>query len=263
MICKFCGNVVDETASVCPYCGNSLGEDAFLEDNEDEEYESEPVQSVKKPIFGGQKRPASAPASGGSGIKGGLLSLASVVAAVLSLICVVMLLSVNSTIKSTNNALIQQVNILTSAVSSLESGLNDVTSAVSNVQNDAYNQLASQNISITKDLTSLTGPVTEGKYNTMFILRAKGSLNIDTSFDWQKYNTTTGGWVSIVFTGTATTNDEYGLRIENGYDRTTSEYSTTLWANGITSAAAGSYRCVVTDSTGVKKSSGEVTVQVG
>lgn len=258
MICKFCGNVVDETATMCPYCGSSLQDETFYEDDEEEDVA--PVRPDKKPSFSGIKKPTIG--SGSSGGGGSLLSLASLVAAVLSLICVIMLSGMNGTIKSTNNALIQQVNILTSTVSNLETSMSNLENAVSNVQTEAYNTLASQNISITKDLTSLTGPVTAGKYNTMFILRAKGALNIDTSFDWQRYNTATGGWVSIVFTGTATTNDEYGLRIENGYDSTSGEYSTTLWANGITEAAAGSYRCVITDTTGVQKSSGEVTVQV-
>lgn len=245
---------------MCPYCGNSLTDDTFYED--DDEMDAAPVEAAERPAFGGFKKPSFGAGMSGGGGKGSIASIGFLATAVLSVICIIMLISVNGTIKSTNNALIQQVNILTSTVSNLESNMTALEATVANVQQDAYNTLASQNISITKDLTSLTGPVTAGKYNIMFILRAKGALNINTSFDWQKYNATTGGWVSIVFTGTATTNDEYGLRIENVYDNATSEYSTTLWANGITEAAAGSYRCVVTDTTGVQKASGEVTVQI-
>ena len=129
------------------------------------------------------------------------------------------------------------------------------------VKDSAINAKAgSGTVAITKDITSLTGPVTLGKYNQMFIVRAKGNLNLNSSFDWQKYNQATGGWVSIVFTGTATSNDEYGLRLENKMEE--GEYVSVLWANGITEAGAGTYRCVITDSTGVKKTSSEAIVQV-
>ena len=104
------------------------------------------------------------------------------------------------------------------------------------------------------------GPVTLGKYNQMFIVRAKGNLRLNTSFDWQKFNEATNGWVSIVFTGTATSNEEYGLRLENKMED--GEYVSILWANGITPSGAGTYRCVISDASGVKKTSSEAIVQV-
>ena len=100
------------------------------------------------------------------------------------------------------------------------------------------------------------------KYNVMFIINAKGNLSMNTSFDWQKYNEATGGWVSIVFTGNATTNEQYGLRLENTFDRGENVYTSKLWANGITSEASGTYRCVITDATGITKTSAEATVSV-
>ena len=101
-----------------------------------------------------------------------------------------------------------------------------------------------------------------GKYNRMFIVNAKGNLSVNSSFDWQKYNETTGGWVSIVFTGDATNNDEYGLRLENSFDKNENTYTSILWANGIKPAASGTYRCVITDATGITKTSAEATVSV-
>ena len=146
------------------------------------------------------------------------------------------------------------------ASDTIQERLDSMEGTVADVQNNAYNQLASANITITKDITSLTGPVTLGKYNQMFIVRAKGNLNLNSSFDWQKYNEATGGWVSIVFTGNATSNEEYGLRLENKMEE--GEYVSILWANGITQNGAGTYRCVISDSAGVKKTSSEAIVQV-
>ena len=44
--------------------------------------------------------------------------------------------------------------------------------------------------------------------------------------------------------------------MENG------EYKSVLWANGITKAAEGTYRCVISDVNGIKKTSSEASVSV-
>ena len=76
------------------------------------------------------------------------------------------------------------------------------------------------------------------------------------------YNEATGGWVSVVFTGDATTNEQYGLRLENQRDAASGEFTTILWAQGITPDAAGTYRCVITDAGGFTKTSAEATVEI-
>ena len=149
-----------------------------------------------------------------------------------------------------------------SSVKATNDRLDQLDQTLATVQSEAYNQVANQSITLVKDLTPLVGPVDEGKYNRMFIVTAKGNLNRDTSFDWQRYNEATGGWVSIVFTGDATTNEQYGLRLENQFDAALNEYTTILWANGITQDAAGTYRCVITDNGGLTKTSAEATVEI-
>ena len=52
------------------------------------------------------------------------------------------------------------------------------------------------------------------------------------------------------------------LRLENNFDRSANTYTSILWANGINEAANGTYRCVITDATGVTKTSAEATVTV-
>ena len=63
-------------------------------------------------------------------------------------------------------------------------------------------------------------------------------------------------------TGNATTNEQYGLRLENVFNREENYYESKLWANGITPEAAGTYRCVIKDASGITKTSAEASVQV-
>ena len=41
-----------------------------------------------------------------------------------------------------------------------------------------------------------------------------------------------------------------------------SEFTSILWAQGITPEAEGTYRCVITDATGITKTSAEATVSI-
>ena len=275
MICLNCGKTVDDDLRVCPYCG-SLTEayDSAPYYSDDTPDEAAPVNDTipeadessdfydDDPVYPDSRK---ASKSGGKGVAlPGGLNLATILAAVscvLSLICLVSVLSLRGAIANQTKELAGGVSDLRSAVSAVNDRLSTLDSTLANVQSEAYNQLASQSIAITKDLTPLTGPVETGKYNRMFIIDAKGNLNVNTSFDWQKYNEATGGWVSIVFTGNATTNEQYGLRLEN--TKNDDVYESILWANGITAEASGTYRCVITDATGITKVSAEATVTVG
>ena len=269
MICLNCGKHVDDDVRVCPFCGNPIepveaqSSGAGAEDDplpitisgresaadwperparkeREPEYEPEPVRlPIFTPTF-----------------------FLALVSAVLSLLCLLTLLSMRGTVAELKAAQKSGVDALSATVGTVNDRLDRLDATLANVQTEAYNQVASQSITLVKDLTPLVGPVNEGKYNRMFIVTAKGNLNVDTSFDWQRYNEATGGWVSIVFTGDATTNEQYGLRLENQYDAALSEYTTILWANGITKDAAGTYRCVITDAGGITKTSAEATVSI-
>lgn len=256
MICRYCGNTVDAETTVCPYCNSALvgynAPTSYEDDSQqyDEQMYYEDTQQEyapkKKKSLGVPNLPFS--------------TLISIACAVFSLICLFMVSSTRSMVQDSSDIITGSLSQLQSASATIQERLDSMESTVANVQSNAYNQLASANITISKDITSLTGPVTLGKYNQMFIVRAKGNLNLNTSFDWQKYNESTGGWVSIVFTGNATSNEEYGLRLENKMEE--GEYVSILWANGITQNGAGTYRCVISDSAGVKKTSSEAIVQV-
>lgn len=271
MICRFCGNVIDDNTSVCPYCGSAVqsyaGEESYdsapsydgsAYDGtgaayDDSAYEDDgqdySAPAPKKKLGGGFKLP-NLPMST-------IISLAS---AIFSFLCLLTVSSIKNSISDSTATVLTGVNQIQSAVTQIDDKIGGLDSTVASVQQQAYDQLASQTITIDKNITSLTGPVALNRYNQMFIVKAKGSLNLNTSFTWQKYNESTGGWTDIVFTGTATTNDEYGLRIENKMED--SLYVSVLWANGITKAAEGTYRCVITDTNGITKTSAEATVQV-
>ena len=273
MICKYCGNEVDDNAQVCPVCNSPLYE-YEQQEYEQGEYEQEGYENnagYDQYEYGeendGFDEDSFAEDDKGkkSGVKFSLPKLElsvviSVAAAVFSFICLVMVCMLNANLKDRANTLEAAVEQVRMTCTALEDRLGTLDSTVANVQQEAYNQLASTNITITKDIMSLTGPVTLGKYNQMFIIKAKGNLDLGASFEWQKYNSTTGGWEEIVFTGSATSNEQYGLRLENLMEN--GEYKSVLWANGITKAAEGTYRCVISDVNGIKKTSYEASVSV-
>ena len=277
MICKYCGNEVDDNAKVCPVCNspmfefnqgadrqedydqNDFSPENYGGDEEYDQYEySEKNDSFDDGSFG-EERPAR------KGIKLAvpkleLSTVISIAAAIFSFLCLVMVCMVNANLKDRANVREAAVAQMQMSYSSLEDKIGKLDSTVANVQQEAYNQLASTTITVTKDLTSLTGPVTLGKFNMMFIIKVKGNLDLSKSFEWQKYNTAAGKWEKIEFSGSATSNDQYGLRLENLMEN--GEYKSVLWANGITKAAEGNYRCVITDVNGIKKTSLEASVSV-
>ena len=268
MICRYCGNVVDADATVCPHCSSPLvGYNAPTDYEESPSYEQpeysyeDSYEDSEQDIFDEEAGYAKSKKKLNVSMPNlSLSTLLALASAIFSLVCLFSVSSMKADVADSLSKISAGVSQVQAASASVQDRLGSMESTIANVQTSAYEQLASQNITITKDITSLVGPVSLGKYNQMFIVKANGALNLSTSFDWQKYNDATGGWVSIVFTGTATSNDEFGLRLENRTEE--GEYVSILWANGITEAGAGTYRCVITDNTGVKKTSSEAIVQV-
>lgn len=293
MICLNCGREIADDLRICPFCGSFVDpaeppryyedeefdvRDGSYDENADyEEYEEAPAEYEEEqaeeftdddPVYGhkkarGFKLPeVKMPNIGATAGSFSLTTVLSILSCLLSLICLISIISLKSALNDSTMRINSSVSTVQSYLNELDNRLSGIDSTIAGVQSEAYNQLASQSIVISKDITALTGPVTAGKYNVMFIINAKGNLNINDSFDWQRYNSTTGGWESIVFTGNATTNEQYGLRIANSYNKDDNLYVTELWANGITAEAAGTYRCVIKDATGITKASAEASVQV-
>lgn len=278
MICKYCGRTISDNSTTCPYCGSSASlysepveeTDSIVDSQYDEEVQdyssgrkkrgSFKMPKVNLPKSTGKK--VSAPAVSMPKFNFNLSAIIAFICALISLVCLMRVQALSQTVKEQNSIITANLGQVQAGVRDINDKLSALDTTVANVQTNAYNQYAQQAITISKDLTNLTGPVTAGKYNQMFIVNAKGNLNISTSFDWQKYNDFTKSWVSIPFSGNATSNEEYGLRIENSYDKDTANYVSVLWANGITPSAAGTYRCVITDINGLSNNSSEAVVSV-
>ena len=283
MICRNCGKEIDDNATECIYCGCPTGlEEAVAEDesdriNAEEEYYEEKDTGEELPADGNAEgseplssRTTYVPAntqssrSGKPGVvSGATLSTAiSILCAILSLVCLAMTISIRSAIADSAAQISDQMTEVRQSTDALYSKLDDVDTTIADLTSNTNEQVARQAIKLTKDLNALAGPVTEGKYNQMFIINAQGDLSVTSSFDWQKYNEFTGSWESISFTSDATTNEELGLRFENKIDNSTGTYTSILWANGITQAAAGRYRCVITNVSGVSIRSSEALVEI-
>jgi hypothetical protein len=294
MICNYCGNEIDDNAQSCPYCGSTLPvytasnyaapayddnapayDDGYDDGNnyddnapayddggeyDSGEYDDGAYQDDEQDY---QEKPAKKKHGLSLGGMPNLpvTTIISAACAIFSFICLVVCCSLKADISNSTNTMVSGINQLQTSVSEIEEKISGLDTTVANVQQQAYDQLASQTITITKDLTSLTGPVTLNKSAQMFIVKAEGSLSVNTSFVWQKYNESTGGWVDIVFTGDNTSNSQYGLRLENKAP-VDGVYESVLWANGITKAAEGTYRCVVKDTNGITKTSSEAVVTV-
>ena len=277
MICRYCGNVIDADAAVCPYCGSSVAADAAYDDpntaysspadaydTSSGAYDTDPGAYQSDDAYEDDAQDYAPPAKKKAGFKLPNIPVSTVISiasAIFSFICLLTVSYIKSNISDSTKTVMNGVNQLQTNITAIEDRLSGLDSTVASVQQDAYNQLASQTINITKDLLSLTGPVTLNKTAIMFTVKAKGSLSVNTSFNWQKYNETTGDWTNIVFTGQGTSNEEYGLRLENKAP-VDGEYESILWASGITKAAEGTYRCVIKDTNGITKTSSQATVSV-
>lgn len=277
MICRYCGNVIDADAAVCPYCGSSVAADAAYDDpntaynspadaydTSSGAYDTDPGAYQSDDAYEDDAQDYAPPAKKKAGFRLPNIPVSTVISiasAIFSFICLLTVSSIKSNISDSTKTVMNGVNQLQTNITAIEDRLSGLDSTVASVQQDAYNQLASQTINITKDLLSLTGPVTLNKTAIMFTVKAKGSLSVNTSFNWQKYNETTGDWTNIVFTGQGTSNEEYGLRLENKAP-VDGEYESILWASGITKAAEGTYRCVIKDTNGITKTSSQATVSV-
>ena len=269
MICLNCGKHVDDDVRVCPFCGSEIeAADTMPLDTAEEDGPIPVTLSERRPAAEARSAQETSgavrtdePEKRRSGFFTPAFAL-SLLSFALSLVCLVMILSLRDGVAELNKSLTDNLGAVNAAVSATNDHLAQLDATLATVQSDAYEQVASQSISLTKDITPLAGPVDEDRYNQMFIVRAKGNLNVDTAFDWQRYNEATGGWVSIVFTGDATTNEQYGLRLENQFNQADREYTSILWAQGITTDAAGTYRCVITDEGGITKTTSEAIVEV-
>lgn len=211
------------------------------------------AESGKQP----DRRNVSAPKTGSAsrisfqGVNPAVLALIGFAACLLlSIICLITVAGLRKNLEQTNQNLLSQVYQLQNSNQKLSDRLDSLGSTVSTVSTVVAEQGTSSNITITKEPTSAAtylgrGGTQDSTQNVpVFSVSATGQ---NLSFAWQKYDDASSSWVNLVFDAESN-NETYGLHVYTDIGKGYSE----LAAHGVTPAAYGTYRCLVSDSVGNK-----------
>lgn len=171
--------------------------------------------------------------------------------AILSLICLVSVISVKSKIDSLEQTMLSQFYQLQSANNDLANTISGINGQISSVNSTISEANDSKNITITRNPTSESTYLGRGsdddvsQNSPIFYAEASGAIQ---SVEWQvKEN---GEWVTISWDGNSN-NQTYGLHVYNDIGPTSSQSQ--LCSRNVTSNAFGkSYRCVFKDAYGTK-----------
>ena len=106
----------------------------------------------------------------------------------------------------------------------------------------------------------LSVEVNEGANAALLTIAAKGELDADASFLWYKQGK--DGITYPIDSFFVPHPEALGLNVHNGYDEKLGIYTSTLYADGISSAASGTYFCRVLDINGAEIDSSSAAVIV-
>lgn len=276
MICNFCGSTLDDNEFECPYCGHKtdvqpqvVSSDDFDDEPvssrasifnrkreqakpepeeeyyEEEEYEEQPRRTSRKASFSAPKFSGSSKSMGSFP-----LFLMSAASALLSLICLISLISANGKIKNLEQDMLSQFYQLQSSNSEISSKIDSVNGTVSAVGTTISESNNSKNITVTQQPTSESTYLDRGSDSdvnqnvAIFRAAASGAM---TGVEWQiKVG---DEWVALSWDENSN-NETYGLHVYN--DIGPSQTKTELCAHGVKQSAFATYRCVFTDSYGTK-----------
>ena len=156
MICLNCGKHVDDDVRVCPFCGCVIA-DADAAPEDDPLPINLPPRERTEDGFERLEReepaPAPAPAPAGKGIFTPAFFL-SLLSLILSLLCLLAINSLRGAVVELKNAQTESLGAINASVSTANERLDQLDSTLAKVQSDAYEQVASQSISITKASTT-------------------------------------------------------------------------------------------------------------
>ena len=190
-----------------------------------------------------------------------VLSIVVAISIVLSLIAIIS----SAGVKKSVNTDIQTLNSRIDSVISTNSQVLDKLATIEDVLNLSAQVSAETNskyISITKQPTSVSTVLGRGSDGLVlvFSVTASGSGIGTGSFNWQKK--TGDSWINIDFDSSDNSrNAVYGFQLEVSKDTEGNGYTSKIYATGLTEAAFGTYRCVITDSAGERawSDSAEIT----
>ena len=242
------------------YSGSYSKEDEYAEEEDyDEPEEKGSKFSFKMPDLSGVKSGAKKAVSGSGS---NLVSIGLVICILMSLISLISVGSLKKTVSSNNEAINSQLTILANEISEIGNRISSLESGVSTVQQQTSTvSTDSKYITISKQPTSVSTWLGRGgddeEIGLCFSVEAKGNSLTVNSFQWQ-IKSSTGDWINIGFDGTNSVNETYGL--QHSVEIASGVYTSKVYAKGLTSAGFGTYRCVITDSTGEVKISDTVTI---
>ncbi|MBR0353373.1 MAG: hypothetical protein IJH53_09255 [Oscillospiraceae bacterium] len=234
-------------------------DDGFNDDYEDDykdDFSEKPSKKgspkVKLPSFSGF----------GKGIgSNAILSIVVAISIVLSLIAIISSAGVKKSVNSDIKTLYSQMDSVISTNSQVLEKLAriedvlDLSAQVAAETNSKY-------ITITKQPTSANTVLGRGSDGLVlvFSVTASGSGLGTGSFNWQKKSG--DAWINIDFdSGDNSRNTTYGLQLEVSKETEgANTYTSKVYATGLTEAAFGTYRCVITDSAGERAWSDTVEI---
>lgn len=281
MTCSFCGSLLDGNEIECPYCGHKVSskddepitiksdfnyspEPEYNEPVEDEEdfIEEEPEEKKSRSNpFGAFKKekksaPSGKPVSGNPNIiLLGICALSLVISIITMFVCI----SISTHVKDLEQDMLSQLYVVQSDVkntmnelqSSIDSSMTQVVATTTNNSGD---------IKITHSPTEVNTVSVGDSNKILFNCKAEGPDTL--TFTWQK-KSDSGEWVTIVFDPNTSVNEEYGLQVyDQPFTKTSEDKYSQIMARNLTEAAAGDYRCVVSDIYGHSATSDVATLHL-
>jgi len=277
MICNFCGSTIDDNEFECPYCGHQTGvepqtvsydenepEETAYQDNysdnyeqnsypeydepeEEEEIQRSPKQSRAKSFSSKVKASASTERTIGQ-----LPMLIGIgVSAIISLICLITVISTKSAVEKLEQDMLSQFYQLQSANIELSSQVSALGGDISSVSTTISQANDSKNITITRNPQSDATYLGRGsdedvsQNSPLFYAEATGAI---TEIKWEVKEG--DEWVAINF-DQSSNNLTYGVHLYNEIGKTSAK--STLGSHNVTEQGLNKqYRAVFYDSFGSK-----------
>ena len=256
MTCNFCGSSLDDNETECPYCGHKVGNSpkALAADMAAKfAAKTKNVSGAAKKQHKQMQQRAKGAGSSISGAVSNVTANPKMILAIILAVFFIFLMITMFTVAALKNQvaelhqdMLSQFYQIQSTNSMLSSQIDGLGTSVGSVSTAIAEQTVSRNITITKQPTECATYIGRTGNIPIFTVEAKGS---DLAFTWQKLDPASGNWVTLVW-DEESNNTTYGIHLYNnvGNDQGHSEIA----ASNVTSAAFGSYRCVISDSYGEK-----------
>lgn len=161
----------------------------------------------------------------------------------LCLFCLISIGSLRKSVETLGTSVNQRMDSLERSNSQLMDRITAVEAIVNSTQSTVSGEVASRYIQISKQPSSVSTYV--GRTDALiFSVKAEGN---NMTMTWQKYDEVSGEWINVNFDIDGLC-PEYGIRLYDDAAHGTTE----VWAKNVTLKAYGTYRCLITDTSGSK-----------